>query len=115
MGLDDTSPEEVPTRFKLLLVGRKTRKQVVHPVPSRRLRKEMRPSYFWMIPLLIQSPRPVPLVDLVLKNGSKSFLESCGLTPAPVSTMETVIPRRPSVQSCASRTVIPSFPPSGIA
>ena len=97
--LDDTSAEAVPIRLKLLLLGRNTRKHVMHPVPVRRLRKEIRPSYFWMIPLLIQRPRPVPFVDLVLKNGSKSFFESCGFTPIPVSTMDTEIPRLCEAQS----------------
>jgi hypothetical protein len=46
----------------------------------------MRPSYFWMIPLLIHSPRPVPLVDFVLKKGSKSRRASSGFMPIPVSS-----------------------------
>src|SRR6516225_210757 len=46
------------------IVGRKTRKDVAEAAFPRRLRKLIRPSYFCTMPLLIQSPRPVPLVDL---------------------------------------------------
>lgn len=84
---------------KAPLPGRNTLKQVDDPLLPRRLRKAILPSYFCTMPLLIQSPRPVPFVDLVLKKGSKSLLESCGLMPAPVSTMETLMPRRRNVQS----------------
>jgi len=31
----------------------------------------IRPSCFWMIPMLTHSPRPVPVMPLVEKNGSK--------------------------------------------
>ena len=48
------------------------RKHVTHPPSRRKLRYEMRPLYFCRIPLLIQSPRPVPFADLVLKKGSKA-------------------------------------------
>ena len=37
------------------------------------LRNRIVPSYFWIISLLIQRPSPVPLLDFVLKNGSRSL------------------------------------------
>ena len=51
------------------LVGINTLKHVVHFSLNRRLRQVMRPSYFCAMPLLIQSPKPVPFVDLVVKKG----------------------------------------------
>ena len=40
------SVTEFPIKFKVALLGRNTRKQVLHPFSERKLRKVMRPSYF---------------------------------------------------------------------
>jgi hypothetical protein len=73
-------------------VGMRTEKQVTFPPEKRTLRNRIVPSYFCRIPLLIQRPNPVPFVDLVLKNGSKSLFASSGRMPAPLSVMETRTP-----------------------
>src|SRR5438309_10013887 len=72
--------------------GRKTEKHVALLPFNRRLRQRMEPSYFCTIPLLIQSPKPVPFADLVVKNGSKRRLASSGLIPEPLSRMDTRTP-----------------------
>ncbi len=78
------------------------------------LRNRIVPSYFWMIPLLIQRPSPVPLLDFVLKNGSKSLFASSARIPVPVSKMEMRIPRRWLLAPEHSRTLMHRRPPSGI-
>ena len=75
------------------VMGKKTRKQVRLPRSPRKVRQVRVPSYFCTMPLLIQRPRPVPLVDLVLKNGWKRRFASSGWMPMPVSTMEMAVPR----------------------
>ena len=73
-------------------LGMNTENAVMCPRRSRILRNRMMPWYFCTIPLLIQRPKPVPLVDFVVKNGSNSCFASSGRIPEPVSEIKTRTP-----------------------
>src|SRR6266567_423517 len=62
-----------PSFTRLFSTGENGRNTVKH-VPCRGspilLRTRILPRFFWTMPWLTHKPRPVPLVSLVLKNGS---------------------------------------------
>src|SRR5262249_45440898 len=67
-----------------LAMGRSTRKTV--PLP-RWLLTESLPAWFWMIPLTIHNPKPVPFSPLVVTKGSKMSSIISGGIPVPLSAI----------------------------
>src|SRR5205823_5126699 len=64
-----------------------------------RVRRRMVPLFFSTSPRVIQSPNPVPVIPLVVTNGSKRRARIDELTPGPVSAIVIRTPRRP-VEIC---------------
>src|SRR6478735_6544552 len=93
-----------------------TGKSILKVVPRpTRLLTESLPAWFWMIPLTIHSPSPVPLSPLVVTNGSKMERIISGGIPEPVSAIMMRI--QPWRSSCPGmwRVRMRNLPPLGMA